>query len=259
VGLSQGSTILNRSSTTSAISFSLFDVNDTANYQFVVSAAGYIADPSQGHGALPGNSSESIAFTQQNGTLSLRSVPACAKVSVGGGGWSSLCGAQNFSLAPGVYSVEAVTPGYLTYFNNVSVVAGAVTTLSIALTPMPSAAPASTAGVGSEGWLVIGILLALVVLLGVSVLLLRSRRPPPPPAAKPTMPWQEGPATEDESTAGSTPANTDVVGTRAMALGASAATSSPPAPVSAIHRSGPPPRAATSAPVTSGASSEAED
>lgn len=143
------------------------------------------------------------------GTLSLSVSPGSATVWVDGTQVTLASGAYSASLAPGIYSVEAVAAGYLPYFNNVTVTGTHTSALAISLTSIPTAPAAPAAGVSSAAWAAIGLLAAIAVVLGLIALAYRSRgrRPPPKPIApasstgsapppegggtKPTNEWSE--------------------------------------------------------------------
>jgi len=176
-------------------------------YVWSASASGYAATPANGQVTVSGDASVSVAFasitatgtisgtiTPSSGTLYIDGAPA----SVGSGG------AFSATVPVGVHSIEVTASGYAPYFNNVTVTAGGSTHLTIALTANSSTA---STGVGSLGWLLIGVLAVVAAILLVTTLLFarRGRQPPAmspytPPAgaaaggaAPPPPAWQEPP------------------------------------------------------------------
>ena len=203
VTLTQGTTVMTLGGTGSSIVFAAV----VGAFTFTANASGYVAQPSSGSGTLPANSTESVTFAVATGTLSGTANPSGAtlwvdgvQVTLGSGGTFSL------KLPVGVHSVEANASGYLTYFNNVSVKVGATTTLTIAMTAIPSPVTTSSgsSSISTLGWVLIAILAALAVLFLVTTLVFarRGRRPPavapygaqPPTSTTGAPPsWQEPP------------------------------------------------------------------
>jgi len=71
-----------------------------------------------------------------NGTLTLSVVPANATIRVDGTPVVLSNGAYSASERPGTYSIAGTAPGFYDYFNNVTVVSGATSTLAISFNPV---------------------------------------------------------------------------------------------------------------------------
>ena len=89
-------------------------------------------------------------------------------------------GSFSVDLAPGTYAVKVTDSGYYPYYTNVTVASDKTTTLTVTLKSIPST-PKPLLGVsGSSGWLLIGALaLLVVILLGTTLLFMRRSRQPP--------------------------------------------------------------------------------
>ena len=181
VSLHQGSLISYVSSTGATLSFTVLTAT-IGPFTFNVSAPlGYAATPSSGSGSYPHASVPvEVNFSAIPGTLNGTVLPVNATVTVGGAAVSLAGGRFSVSLAPGVWSIEATAPGYFAYFNNVSVTSGATTLLEVSLTAVPSPTTAPNTGAGYPGWVVIGALAVLVLLLVLTVYHSRRPRAPPP-------------------------------------------------------------------------------
>lgn len=110
---------------------------------------------------------------------------ATPQVFIAGAAVSESSGVYSASSSPGIVSVKVVAPGYATYFNNVTVVAGTGTDLAVALQALPSAPGSSSAssssGISSlEYYLLLAVIVILVVGLLVTLLYTRRRRTPLP-------------------------------------------------------------------------------
>ncbi|HXQ93683.1 MAG TPA: thermopsin family protease [Thermoplasmata archaeon] len=121
-----------------------------------------------------------VFFAISPGELQGSVAPGAARLTVGGAVTNLSDGTYVVSLPPGTYSVVASLAGYQTFETNVSIAAGAASTLNINLTALP--APPATNGGGGLGdlggttWAILGGL--VVVALAGLVVLLR-RRPGP--------------------------------------------------------------------------------
>jgi thermopsin len=109
-------------------------------------------------------------------------------------------GAFGVSMVPGRYSVVASASGYDEYQTNVTVTAGATTSLPIALTSVSSSPPPSTpsgASISGTAWGIIGALAALAVILAITTILVARRggRPPSGPLPPYPVPPPAPPAT----------------------------------------------------------------
>ena len=182
----------------------VFDLG-VGNYSFDVTSSGYSADPSSGNLSLSNGSAESvdIAFTGRPVPLWLDLVsPRCGQVTIDGGPSSgAVCGSYRANVTPGIaHQVEVAAEGYDPYFLNVTLYVGAPSEpINISLTPLPVAS--SPPPIGSEGWLVIGGLTALAVVLAVALLFRRGRRlrPPLPPFIGVPVPGASGSDRRDVS------------------------------------------------------------
>ena len=159
-------------------------------YNYTVSAPGYFASGTYGSGELPQSVPVVVGFTPitaLDGTLRLSVTTTFAFASVNGVDVSLPFRA---SEEPGLYAIVVTSPGYLPYFNNVSVVSGESTNLSVSLVPVPTYPSGPTAtGFSSLVWIVVATLAALVVLFLATTLWVRRRgKTPPPPAAAPPRP-----------------------------------------------------------------------
>src|SRR5208282_4762210 len=92
-------------------------------------------------------------------------------------------GAFSLALAAGLHSVQATAPGYVPYFNNVTINGGGTTPLTIILTPAEN----GTVGTPSPSyaylvWVVLGVGFLAIGLAATTLLFYsRSVRPPPKP------------------------------------------------------------------------------
>ncbi len=178
-------------------------------FTWSASASAYVATPTNGKLTVSGNETVSVVFNSidATGTFSGTVSPGSATLYVDGTEQALGSGGTfSVTLPVGVHSVEVVASGYVTYFNNVTVSAGGTTHLAIALTAVPSSS-SSSSGIGSTGWLLIGLLAVVAAILLVTTLLFarRGRQPPPvapyqPPAGAGGAPpsgatpaWQEPP------------------------------------------------------------------
>ncbi len=170
-------------------------------YNWSVAASGYTATPASGALTLSNDTTLSVSFAaaDSTGTLSGTISPTSGTVYVDGAPVSVVAGGTfSVTVLVGLHSVEVTSSGYVSYFNNVSVTAGATTHLTISL-----ASSAVAPAVGALGWLLVGLLaVVVVILLVVALLFARRGRPPapvsayvPPPAASSSPPasWQESP------------------------------------------------------------------
>jgi thermopsin len=129
------------------------------------------------------------------GTLRFTVSPGSASVWVDGAAVPLTSGAYSGSESPGVHSIEVTASGYAPYFNNVSVTAGATSSLTIALTAVSPTSNSTTpaAGISTTGWAIIGVLavVALILLIGLLYFATRSRRGAGDGTVPPAEPWQE--------------------------------------------------------------------
>ncbi len=158
-------------------------------YNFTVGPPpGYLARPANGVLDLVANDSLSLVFAPLGAAGAVEgSVAPAAGLALRIGGQPVALGAGGafrVSVPAGIYAVEATAPGYLPYFNNVSVAANQTVELRIALTPSAGPAAAGTA-------LLVAIAAAVVLAIvaaGLAVWGLRRRPPPPADAAPPAAP-----------------------------------------------------------------------
>ncbi len=206
VSLDQGGAWTNLTSTGTSIVFNAI----AGAYTYSVYAAGYAASPASGSGTLPANTPVAVTFTAgvpNAGTLSVSVTTSGASATVNG---AAVTLPFSGSEAPGLYAIVVSAPGYVTYYNNVSVVSGQTTHVAVTLVAVGSGSgtSTSTSGIGSTGWLLIGVLAALAVIFLITTLVFARRgRPPapmqsPPPMAGGSAPpaggtgapaWSEGP------------------------------------------------------------------
>jgi thermopsin len=175
-------------------------------YAWSVHAQNYTAETLTGTGTLPIDATVSVTFSVIDGTVAGTVLPVVATVTIG---THSVTlgddGAYSIDLAPGTYAVVVTAPGYYTYYTNTTVIDAKTNTLDLSLIAVPAPAAKTLLGIsGNSGWIVIGILAALVLLLLIAALVLmgRARRPP---ASPPPKGWSEGataPAGASGGTAG---------------------------------------------------------
>ncbi len=84
--------------------------------------------------------------TGPNGTLTLTVTPSTATAWVDGAEVTLIGGVYSAQVTPGVYAVEVAATGYVTYYNNASVVSNDTTVLTVSLTALPP-------GPGADGTL----------------------------------------------------------------------------------------------------------
>jgi thermopsin len=109
-----------------------------------------------------------------DGTLTLTVAPSSASVWVDGSPVSLSDGSYSASVTPGVHAIEVTASGYFAYFNNVTVKSGAVSTVSVSLNSA-STSTSGNGGVGSTGWILVGVLAALAVIFLITTLLFMGR------------------------------------------------------------------------------------
>jgi thermopsin len=149
------------------------------SYQFTVSAPGYTASPSAGSvmSTLDGGNNITVRFTAVPGTLSAEVRPITAQVWVDGSSASVLDGAVLLSVSPGVHSIEVAAPGYVTYYNNVSVTSSHTTSLNVQLVVIPGVTVITKPGTTTVSPLAIATIVVLAILaLALLILLVWSRR-----------------------------------------------------------------------------------
>jgi thermopsin len=217
VSLVQGGVTVNETSTTPSITFAAV----VGSYNYSVSATGYTPTPATGGGVLPESTPVAVTFTAgapPTGALSLSVTTAGAAATVNG---VAVALPLSQAEAPGLYAIVVSAPGYLTYYNNVSVTGGQTTHVSVTLTPTSSSSGTSTTnGISTTGWILIAFLALLAVVFLITTLLMarRGRSPPnttpyvpppavvvgPPAATVASPPPSEGPIWSEEP---SPPAN----------------------------------------------------
>lgn len=159
----------------------------SSTWNFTVSPPpGYAANPATGILDLVQNTTVTIQFsstTVLGGLVGSVSPALGATLRVDGQAVALGTGGEfSVNLTAGLHSVEVTEAGYLPYFNNVSVLGGTSTSLTIVLTPESSAG--SSAGLLEVLLVVVS---AAAVGLGVAAALFhrRGRAPPPPPTPPP--------------------------------------------------------------------------
>ncbi|MFY9717710.1 MAG: thermopsin family protease [Thermoplasmata archaeon] len=162
-------------------------------YDWSVNAENYAATTAIGTGTLPTDPTVSVTFVVIDGTVSGTVLPTSGTLTIGTHSVTVQAdGSYSITLAPGTYPVVLTAPGYYTYYTNTTVIDAKTTTLDLGLHAVPAPAAKPLLGIsGTSGWLVIGILAALVLLLLAAALVLmgRARRPP---ASPPPKGWSEG-------------------------------------------------------------------
>lgn len=154
-------------------------------YNFTISPpAGYTVFPDAGSVNLTGNLTVHVSFSKVGvpGNLYITLAPAAgARLWVDGDLVANASvGSVNLSLPAGIHSVYATSPGYLPYFNNVSIEGGGSTSLLIAFTLEPSAQAGSSNGTAAFlPWLVAGVCAAVAVGLAAALGYVYSRPRPP--------------------------------------------------------------------------------
>jgi thermopsin len=149
-------------------------------YNFTISPpAGFAASPQNGQVNLTANTTVEVTFSKVGtaGELLVTFQPA-GSTQVWVDNQSVAAGTEgsfNLSLAAGIHSIEATSPGYYPYFNNVSILGGGTTRLSIVLLSVTNGTTSSLP------WIVVGVLAAVVVGLALLAGFLYSQRRVPPP------------------------------------------------------------------------------
>lgn len=157
------------------------------NYSYRIASQGYGAAPASGSLRLTNGSAETVpvTFTARPVPLWLALlVPTCAEVAIDSGAPSArTCGVFRTNVTPGAaHLVEVIAPGFSPYFLNVTLFVGTPAyPINVSMTPLPRSSPAPA--IGSEGGLLIALLLVLVAALAYLMFRghRRRRRAPPPP------------------------------------------------------------------------------
>ena len=194
-----------------SIALSIFQV-PAGPFSWDTKAPGYSAEPAAGSGVVPGSTNVTVTFAYLVGTLEGTVSPAGAELWVGLILVPLAAGAFLVHLPEGLYAITVIAPGFVSYYNNVSVVSAETSTLAIVLTAVPSSPSSGPLGVSPLGWGLIGALAVLAAVGLAAAVIARRRRPPAPPpvtpyvaapaaaaaeATSPTRtpaPWEEGPA-----------------------------------------------------------------
>jgi hypothetical protein len=126
------------------------------------------------------------------GAVNLTIAPVCAQVTLDGVlTQASTCGSVTIPLPAGIHQLEVSASGYLAYYTNMSIPAGQTVDLNVTLERVPSSST-SSAGVGTQGWELIALLVVIIVVLLAIALILYSRRRQP---ARPLTPAGATPST----------------------------------------------------------------
>ncbi len=155
------------------------------SYAFSVGAlAGYSPTAPIGNLTVAGGPvTVTVNFTALAGTLVLTLTPVNATVAIDGRTQTPVNGTLTVVVAPGLHSLEVSAPGFVVYFNNVSIAPGELLAVSVAL----AASASSGAGSGPTGGtlaLLVGLgTLAVVLLIGMVYFWSRRGAPPAPPPA----------------------------------------------------------------------------
>jgi hypothetical protein len=219
LSINSSSGIENFTSLGNNLTLTVFDV-PTGNFSWNVSAPGYTATPGGGNGSSPNATNVSVVFAPIAGALTVTINVLTAELWVNGTYEASPGGSFTAPELAGVYAIVVLAPGYVTYYNNVTVTPGNTTLLNVNLTAVPTAAATGPLGISTLGWILIAALAALLALALVAALYFRRRRPPPPAPVAPyaaagtpspgriPAPWEEGPsdrATEPPAAGGARP------------------------------------------------------
>lgn len=163
----------------------------TGEYNYTISPpAGYTVYPAAGSLNLTANTTVRLSFSKVGapGQLYITLDPATgAQLWVDGNAVANaFAGSVNLSLPAGIHSVYATAPGYLPYYNNVSLQGGGATDLLIVFTPLPQGTPGPAAPPSLFPWVVAGAFGALALGLAAALAhVVFRRRPPTPPPPSP--------------------------------------------------------------------------
>jgi thermopsin len=166
-------------------------------YNYTISPpAGYTVAPMDGTVNLTSNSSVQLSFSKLGAPALLY---LTLDPSTGAQLWidgdpvtNASTGSLHLSLPAGIHSVYATVPGYLPYYNNVSLEGGGSTNLFIVFTPIPSTPLGTSTSPSELPWIVAGLAAAVAVGLAVALGFVYARRRPPAPPASP-YPWPPNP------------------------------------------------------------------
>ncbi|MCI4372690.1 MAG: thermopsin family protease [Thermoplasmata archaeon] len=164
-------------------------------YNYTISPpAGYTVYPTAGSVNLTANATVQLTFSKEGapGALYITLAPASgAQLWVDGVSVpNASAGSVNLSLPAGIHSVYATDPGYLPYYNNVSLAGGGTTELFIVFTLLPGPNPGNATAPSTLPWIVAGVFGAVAVGLAATLGYVYSRRRPPAP---PTSPYTWSP------------------------------------------------------------------
>jgi len=163
-------------------------------YNFTISPpAGYTVYPLDGSVNLTANASVQLSFSKVGAPafLYITLAPATgAQLWVDGSPVANAAlGSLNLSLPAGIHSIYATSPGYLPYYNNVSLQGGGSTVLLIAFTLIPSTSIENSGAPNVFLLVLVGGLGAAAVGLGAALVFVSARRrPPTPPNSTPWAP-----------------------------------------------------------------------
>ncbi len=159
-------------------------------YNFTISPpAGYTVAPTAGTVNLTANSTVQLSFSKEGApaTLYITLDPSAgAQLWIDGNSVPNAdLGSFNLSLPAGLHSVYATAPGYLPYYNNVSLEGGGSTNLEIVFTLLPSSPLGASPAPSEFPWILAGLFAAVAVGLALALLLVHSGRRPPNPPPRP--------------------------------------------------------------------------
>ena len=116
-----------------------------------------------------------VDFALTMATLQGTVSPSNATVTLNGTAVAVVDGAFSERVQPGIYSLNVTTPGYRANTTSVTLAPGNVTTINVALVPVPSGSGTSSSSAGGlttdETIAIVGVAVGVVALLGVIALL----------------------------------------------------------------------------------------
>ena len=157
-------------------------------YSYTVgTVAGYAPTPSSGtatvyFGAV---TSVAIAFAPTTGWIAGTVTPSSASVWVDGTAVTTNDGTFNVSVLGGIHSIKAAASGYATYQNDVIVLGGETTHLTIVEATLSPTTLSDT-----DLYAIVGAIVALAVAILLAAIMVRNRKGRSPP----TQPWTSSPS-----------------------------------------------------------------
>lgn len=191
-GAGTGNVTVTASNNTEPLAFAV----PPGDYHVTAAATGYTVSPPNVTAHVGANGgTATFTFTPLPGLLVVTVSPMNASVWVNSAPVKSTNGTAYLTLPAGVIAIEVTYSGYYPYFNNVTVTSGAMKTVTVALTAVPSTSSSGYGAISTNGWILIGVLatLALIFLVGMIYFSRRPRRGVGAPGAPPAQEWQEPP------------------------------------------------------------------